>query len=177
MPFSFARFKPYSKCLILYHSAVDMLLASLGVYEVGSWVMCLSPSISHHPKSPGFFTWHPGLHEQLEKAVSRFCLLHIGRSKVHDHVQRQCRKYNSWKTDKEKHEQIRLLLQTICLGTFVDFFCILFMGTQANMNTYFTFPLFSCERLNTIYMPYIYFGFCLCDLITYLGSIHFSVLL
>lgn len=177
MTFSFARFKPYSKSLILYHSAVDMSLASLGVSEVGSWVMCLSPSISQHPKSPGFFTWHPGLHEQLEKAVSKFCLLHIGQSILHGHVQRKCGKHNSWRIDKEKREQIRLLLQTICLGTFVDFFCILFMGTQANRNTYFTFPLFSCERLNTIYMPYIYLRFCLCNLIKYLRSIHFSILL
>lgn len=175
MTFSFATFKPYSKSLILYHSAVDMLLASLGV---GIWGRQLGHmSFTIHHASPGFFTWHSVLHEQLEKAVLQFCLLHIGQRKLYSHIQRQCGRHNSWRIDKEKCEQIRPLLQTICLGIFVDFFCILFMGTQANMNTYFTFPLFSCERLHIIYMPYIHLRFCLFNLITYLSSIYCSIIL
>ena len=83
-------------------------------------------SFTIHHASPGFFTWHSVLHEQLEKAVPKFCLLHIGQRKLYGHVQRQCGRHNSWRTDIEKCEQIRLLLQTICLGIFVDFFCILF---------------------------------------------------
>ena len=61
-----------------------------------------------------------------------------------------------------------------CHTTFVDFFGIppaFLHGNTANMNTYFTFPLFSCKRQYAIYMLYICSELCLFNLTTYLSSI------
>lgn len=121
-----------------------------------------------------------GLHEQPEKAAPKSCLLHMGESKLCGHARRQCGRLYPKRVDKEECEKIRLLLQTICHTTFVDFFYIppaFLHGNTANMNTYFTFPLFSCKRQYTIYMLYIRSELCLFNLTTYLSSISFSILL